>query len=68
MDAKPFGKLCPRIQAPWPGPISYTSIVSDVADLARDAISRLCKTPILNTYAPRTPNMEKFALVRLWRW
>ena len=23
INAKPFGKLCPRIQVPWPGPICY---------------------------------------------
>jgi len=39
MNAKPFGELCPRIETPWPGPISYTVIVSDVAKLARGPIS-----------------------------
>ena len=36
--AKPFGELCPRIETPWPGPISYTIIVSDVSALARDSL------------------------------
>ena len=59
MDAKPFGKLCPRIQAPWPGPICYSIIVSDVAGLARDAISRSCPKSVLPKNYRAASNKQK---------
>jgi len=51
IDAKPFGKLCPRIQAPWPGPISFQGYFSRCREigkrfnfgLARIAKMRSCR-------------------------